>query len=283
MPLYDDIFHEYQAGQELERAGSVMAPSQVGDRQRIESQGPLMSTIMDVLTKAFDPTSVSGPAGNLASISGAQWKALAPEAKAMLTEAANNFPGRLSVPYPESFPSFFKQPFRMLGLARKASAISPQEYSNMTQAVPGYENFISKAQGLVRNRLGPEFTAYRGAADIDPLFRGAMGGALPTATATTLDPAIAKSFAGLKFLDPAVQASYVARIQATPESIAGLLPTRGAPHGWEQELILDPTKAKAIDLQTQLQRGSDAPAAAAPSSILQDALDQALKTYRGGQ
>ena len=91
MPLVDDIIRKYAADQALERAGSVMAPSRVAQRAQESAQGPLMSTVLDMLKMGgLDPTTVGGPAHSLAAI--APLSKTQPEAKAALNMIADKFP-----------------------------------------------------------------------------------------------------------------------------------------------------------------------------------------------
>lgn len=146
--------------------------------------------------------------------------------------------------------------FRNIGLQRVQGTpdlgrgpLNPAEYLQQIQAQPNYERFKQLIQMFTRKGLGEEFPVYRGAPTIDPLLQQPLThGTLPTVTAGSLDPRIAQEFAlwNAKAYPGGTQ---VARMTATPESVVGLLPRRGAKYASEAEMILNPQLTKDIALQ----------------------------------
>lgn len=110
MPLVDDIIRKYAADQALERAGSVMAPSRVAQRAQESAQGPLMSTVLDMLKMGgLDPSTVGGPGGGTAShLAGIMPKAWLPEAKGGLEVIQPEAKAALNM-IADKFPEFFKR------------------------------------------------------------------------------------------------------------------------------------------------------------------------------
>jgi len=103
MGLLEDLMRENAAQQELKAAGSVMARDQKPQwRQDLPQTygatvGTGMQTGLDLLDALlqFGPTPLDA-GGSGAQILPATWKAMAPEAKAMMSQFGNQYPGAFS-------------------------------------------------------------------------------------------------------------------------------------------------------------------------------------------
>lgn len=94
--LLNTVAGNYKTDQQLEKAGSVMAPSKVADRETLQNQGPLMYTLLNMLKGGgLDPTTASGPTGggaNLAHITPGTWASMEPNTKNVLRKFFDKFP-----------------------------------------------------------------------------------------------------------------------------------------------------------------------------------------------
>lgn len=103
MGLIEDFFgqlpppEELLAHQKLKEAGSVMARPQLPAwRENLNRSSPLAATALDMIDNMLgiaDPMSNIGGPQQTAQILPATWKAMAPEAKAMMNVFADKFPG----------------------------------------------------------------------------------------------------------------------------------------------------------------------------------------------
>lgn len=151
--------------------------------------------------------------------------------------------------------------FRKIGLERVQGTpgagrgpLNPGEYLARLQQEPNYPRFQELIQALTKRNLGPEFQVFRGAPVTDELMLQPLTkGTLPAATAGSLKPEVARDFATWMGFAKPDTATQVARITATPESVVGLLPRRGAKYASEAELIIDPRRALDIALQGGIQ------------------------------
>ena len=208
---------------ELNRAGSVMGSERTGERANVRQQGPALSALTDVLNFANPVNWMGGMAGGTAA----------------------HVPGT----------------FRKIGLARVQGTpgagrapLNPGEYLARLQQEANYPRFQELVQALTRRQLGPEFNVFRGAPLSDELLlRPLTQGQLPEVTAGSLKPEVARDFATWMGKALPGESTQVARITATPESVMGLLPRRGAKYASEAELIIDPRKALDIALQGGIQ------------------------------
>ena len=136
--------------------------------------------------------------------------------------------------------------FRSLGLARQGGGMSPITFAKELQSQPKYQRYKQLVEWIVNKTLGPEFKAYRGFGSVDPLVTlGKKARELPMATAATLKPEVAASFAKNSAI---TKPGHVAEMTATPESVLGLLPKRATAFKGESEILLDPSKLKEMKL-----------------------------------
>jgi len=258
-----------QAGQtaagQTQKSGDILKAIQAGKPIPKGQSGSLLQSVLGI-----------APMG---MISPAAWKGLEPEAKAALTTFLDKY-GLSDVGGPESF---FNRPFRAVGKLRKTGQLQPEDYQSIISKIPGYDKFIGKTRSLVERVLGPEFSGFRGQAASDPLFQLPLTqGQLPSATAVSLRPEVAKNFAEWA---AGKEPAYAAKMSLTPESVEGLLPTRATPHSHEAELLVNPQKARDISLQGSVMSPtglsvSSNPQWGAPNQLLQSILNEVLQ--RGG-
>lgn len=88
----DQLYRQYVADQELNKAGSVMGSAKgdkIADRA---SQGPLLNALSQVINMANPADWMGGFGNSMAQIPAGAWRNMQPEAKALLNVIADKFP-----------------------------------------------------------------------------------------------------------------------------------------------------------------------------------------------
>lgn len=184
------------------------------------------------------------------------------------------------------------QTFRKLGFSRIEGRLDPSGFLAALQKEANYPRYKQLVESLIRRTFkGDALKTYRGTRGGDPLLEQIMAeGKLPGATAVSLDPTIAESFArmtaGLERLP-----AHIARIEIPAEGVMGLVPRRGAgSYSAERELLINPQLARDISLQAKVSPSSkmgtmggwELPLSP-PESLLQQLIDKVLSSRQGGE
>ena len=245
----------------LQQQGSVMARS---EKPQWRKESPLIDAVLSNLDKlvALGPSvgdALTGPAANIAGLASLL---LGGERKGGQEESGV---------------------YRDLGLLRQGGALNPQQFAAKLMEQPNFARFKQLIEGVVRNKLGPEFTGFRGHGLNDPMAGVAVGKGLPPATSITTKSPIAEGFA--REAATAGVPSVMTRMDLTPESVLALLPKRGSAYRGEAEMLVDPRWAE--NLKTLWKMNPVEPGASViptlisqPHSVLDTAMEEALQKLR---
>lgn len=230
----EELMRELLAHGEISRQGSVMARPQLPEWRRNLPQtlGPTAGTGAQAALDLLDALLAFGPSPLDAAGGGG---------------TADNLAGI----------------FREIGLRRVGAGsagnlpLSAEQYLGALMSQPNYERFKHLSQVMAKKNLGESFPVARGMSQNDPLLKAAMEGTeLPKALAVSSSPDTAARFAQERALGMfgGGKVGYVAKGQATPEAVVGLVPKRKA-YTTETEYIVDPSKL--TDLQMALKYFQD--------------------------